>query len=252
MWQSHNDTLCCTPSTGKSGVMAVTEELGYSSVLASYRKCWHTHEGARRCWLVLQSVANVGPFSTQIQVKNGGMVPQNLPKEDELQMFAISGKMATVFQEATSVILLNVIAWDDSWMFTFSLSVLHEKCVKCCSTITVPCHTSAYTGGGGGHYKIVAVPNLQSWPHTITLYFELMVLLKNGLWGQNYVDDEALKNVVFQQLQRNESIYTGWEHLFLFKGGRRLVTNIRSIWKNNYAFRNFVIIFMYTMQPAWY
>jgi hypothetical protein len=38
------------------------------------------------------------------------------------------------------------------------------------------------------------------------------------------VDDEALKNVVFQQLQKNESNYTGWEHLFLFKGGRRLVT----------------------------
>jgi hypothetical protein len=63
---------------------------------------------------VLQSVANLGPFSTQIQVINGGMVPQNLPKVDELQMFASSGKMATVFQEATSVILLNVIAWDDS------------------------------------------------------------------------------------------------------------------------------------------
>ena len=86
---------------------------------------------------------------------------------------------------------------------------------------------------------------------TITMYFELLVPLKNGLWGQNYVDD-ALKNVVFQQLQRNDSNFTGWEHLFLFKGGRRLVTKIRSIWKNNYALRNFVLIFMYTMQAAWY
>jgi hypothetical protein len=48
---------------------------------------------------VLQIVANWGPpFSTQIQVKNGGMVPHKLPKEDELQMCATSGKMATIFR----------------------------------------------------------------------------------------------------------------------------------------------------------
>jgi hypothetical protein len=43
------------------------------------------------------------------------------------------------------------------------------------------------------------------------------------------VDDEALKNVVYKLLQRNESNFTGWEHLFLFKGGRRLLTKIRGI-----------------------
>jgi hypothetical protein len=101
-------------------------------------------------------------------------------------------------------------------------------------------------------YKTVTASNQQSWPHTITMYFELLVPLKNGLWGQNYADDETLKNVVFQQLQRNDSNFTGWEHVFLFKGGRRLVTKIRSIWKNNYAFRNFVINLMYAMQSAWY
>jgi len=47
---------------------------------------------------VLQIVANLGPpFWTQIQVKNGGMVPHSLPKEDELQMCAVGGKMVTVF-----------------------------------------------------------------------------------------------------------------------------------------------------------
>jgi len=56
-------------------------------------------------------------------------------------------------------------------MFTFSLSVPYDKCVKCCSTITVPCYTSAYTSRG--HYKIAAAPNLQSWPHIIILYFEV-------------------------------------------------------------------------------
>lgn len=64
------------------------------------------------------------------------------------------------------------------------------------------------------------------------------------------MDDEALKNAVFQQLQRNESNFTGWEHLFLFKGGRRLLTKIRSIGENNYTFKNFVKILMCTMQPA--
>jgi hypothetical protein len=64
------------------------------------------------------------------------------------------------------------------------------------------------------------------------------------------VDDEAVKNVVFQQVQRNESNFIGWEHVFLFKGGRRLLTKIRSIWKDNYAFNNLVKILMCTMQPA--
>jgi hypothetical protein len=97
MLQSHNDTLCCTPSTGKGTVMAVIEEFGYSSVLTAYHKCWHTHEGAGICWLVLQIVANLGPsFWTQIQVKNGVIVSHNLPKEDELQMCAISWKMVSL------------------------------------------------------------------------------------------------------------------------------------------------------------
>jgi hypothetical protein len=244
MWQSHNDTLCCTPSTGKGSVMAVNEELGYSYLLHTTNADIHVkgQGGAGLCCKL--SLTLVHHFEPKSKRKMVEWCHTTSPRKMNFKC---------QWKDVDSLLGCNkfysfkchCLGWQlnfDNCNETQCLSVPREKCVKCYSTKTVPCHTSAYTSRGPLQNCCCTQPAVLTSHQSYCIFLWKMACEGRIMWMMRHW------KMLFQQLQRNKSNFTGWEHWFLFKGGKRLLTNIRRIWKNNYAFRNFVNILMCTMQ----
>jgi hypothetical protein len=125
------------------------------------------------------------------------MAPYNIPKEEEIQEYAVSWKNhGQNLLGWEGCVLLNFLPRDNSdsnhcietlrsRIRTFVEFNLQEKCLKCCSSmIILVCTTEAITGWT----LLVHQPYS---PHLELSDCHLFGLQRKILWGHHYANDEA-------------------------------------------------------------
>ena len=105
-----------------------------------------------------------------------------------------------------------------------------------------PCQTTHKYVHHWDHHKIwvdsVATLTLQRWPQTIIFSSSFVCFLNTAY--SDIVQMSRHCRAPCTSGCRGATAFTGWKHMVLFEGGRRLLTKIETIWGNSCTMSNAV------------